>query len=289
MRDSVPGPTDNTGPAQGWSVAPYLQGKLINLAPEHLGCRCVGVEVRGVVDGYRRQRLHALLVPNGQSDAGSRIRRICDLCVSEVEVSGAGATVLSEIREPGGSGHRRGLVHASNPVSAGLEDLQLTVGEGPCVDAFAAGGPILIPDLAADPTRWPAFGPQASALGASAVFSFPLQIGVVRLGSLDLYRDRPGALTSDQLTDALILAELATHAVTDQLNGHATSDVTWLSDPHVEVHQAVGMVRVQLGVTADTALLRLRSYAYSHGMPLREIAHRVVTRTLRFDPNDEPT
>lgn len=240
------------------------------------------------MDGTRRQRLHSLVVPNGQLDAGTRIQRICELCVSELDVSGAGATVLSEIREPETPGHRRGLVYATNPVSAGLEDLQLTVGEGPCVDAFATGGPILVADLAAEPARWPAFGPQASDLGAAAVFSFPLQIGVVRLGSLDLYRDRPGPLASGQLTDALILTELATHAVTDQLNGHATSDVTWLSDPHVEVHQAVGMLRIQLGTTADTALLRLRSYAYTNAMPLRDVARRVVTRTLRFDPNEEP-
>ncbi|MDQ7810735.1 GAF domain-containing protein [Amycolatopsis sp. A133] len=83
-------------------------------------------------------------------------------------------------------------MHATDHVSAGLEDLQLTVGEGPCLDAFASGGPVLIADLAAATARWPAFTPAACELGAAAVFSVPLQIGVVRLGSLDLYRETPG-------------------------------------------------------------------------------------------------
>ncbi|HEY3482420.1 MAG TPA: hypothetical protein VGL02_26295, partial [Streptomyces sp.] len=88
----------------------------------------------------RRQRFQALLAAEGQIDHGQRISRICALCVSELAVSGAGATVLSERHDGVPDGHRRGLVYASNPVSTGLEDLQLTVGEGPCLDAFAAGG-----------------------------------------------------------------------------------------------------------------------------------------------------
>ncbi|GAB3288581.1 hypothetical protein [Parasphingorhabdus pacifica] len=61
------------------------------------------------------------------------------------------------------------------------------MGEG-CLAAFATGGPVLITDLAAT-ARWPGFGPAALELGAAALFSFPHEVGVVRLGSLYLYRD----------------------------------------------------------------------------------------------------
>lgn len=238
------------------------------------------------MDG-QRQRFVALLAAEGGADHGQRISQICQLCVSEVSVSGAGATVLSKIRDGGATGHRRGLVHASNQVSAALEDLQLTVGEGPCLDTFATGGPSLVPDLAADIARWPAFGSAAIELGAAAVFSFPLQFGVVRLGSLDLYRDRPGPLTQPEVTDALVLADLAIHAIMDQLDGHATSDLTWLADSHTEIHQAVGMLTVQLGSTTDAALLRLRGHAYAHDIALSQVARQVVARTLRFTPDEE--
>lgn len=236
----------------------------------------------------RRNRLRALLARHDQEGPGSRLRHICALCVKELEVTGAGTTVLSRVDDDG-TQHHRGLVHASNAVSTQLEDLQLVVGEGPCVQAFATGGPILVPDLAATYLRWPAFASAAAELGVAAVFSFPLQVGVARLGSLDLYRDRPGPLTPARLADALILADWATAAVIEQVDGHNTSDISWMADPHVEIHQAVGMVKIQLGVTTEVALLRLRGHAFTAGVPITQVAKQVVTRTLRFVPDNEPT
>jgi hypothetical protein len=230
----------------------------------------------------RRQRMQALLAADGAVRSASAVSLACERCVRELSVSGAGATVLSTMPDGNGSSPSRGLVHATNDVSAGLEDLQLTVGEGPCLDAFASGGPVLIADLAAANGRWPAFTPAACELGAAAVFSFPLQIGVVRLGSLDLYRDTPGPLTRVELADALILSDLATQGVIADLDGHRTEDVSWLADPYAQVHQAAGMVQVQLRSTTDVALMRLRAYAFTHNVPLADVARQVVERSLRF-------
>lgn len=239
------------------------------------------------MDRYRR--LQRLLAADAEvAPTHTRVRLICERCVSELAVTGAGVTVLSNVRDAGIGGRRHGLVHATDRTSARLEDLQLTVGEGPCVDAYATGGPILVPDVAEAIARWPAFGTAAVELGAAAVFSFPLQVGVVRIGSLDLYRDTPDGLSRSALADALVLADLATHTVIEELDGHTVDDVTWLADSHVEIHQAVGMVRIQLGVRSDTALLRLRAYAFTQGTSLAEVAGQVVARTLRFTPDEEP-
>lgn len=234
----------------------------------------------------RRRQLEAALVADGST---VEVDAVCALCVSHLSVSGAGATVLTRIGEADENGLGRGLVHATNEISNGLEDLQLTVGEGPCLDAFATGGPVLIPDLAAETNRWPGFGPGALKLGAAALFSFPLEVGVVRLGSLDLYSDVPGSLSGDLLADALILADLVTEAIVHDLDGHATEDLSWLDDPHAEVHQASGMLQVQLNSTTEVALLRLRSYAYTHELPITEVARQVVSRKLRFTPDDDST
>ena len=84
----------------------------------------------------------------------------------------------------------RETVHATDDVAASLEEAQLTFGQGPCVDAFTEGGPVLAADLrrAEYLARWPAFGPAALDSGARAVFALPLQIGAIRLGILDMYR-----------------------------------------------------------------------------------------------------
>ena len=99
-------------------------------------------------------------------------------------------------------------------VSALIEELQFVLGEGPCMDAYEQQRPVLEPDLgAASTTRWLAFTTPAVEAGVRAVFGFPLQLGAVRLGALNLYRDRPGRLTDDQHADALVMADVAARAV----------------------------------------------------------------------------
>lgn len=242
----------------------------------------------------RAQLLTQLAARTAQApDAVSRMSVLAALCVSELAMAGAGATVLSHLGGANGHGTRRGLVHATDQVSTGLEDLQLTVGEGPCLDTFETGGPVLIADLTTEHARWPAFTPGALHLGAAAVFSFPLAVGVVRLGSLDFYRTETGTLSDAQVSDALILTDLATQTIMHELDGHALEDSSWLANPHAEVHQASGMVQVQLGTTTDAALLRLRAHAYTHQLTVSEVARQVVARQLRLAPDnpgldDEP-
>ena len=76
-----------------------------------------------------------------------------------------------------------------------IEELQYTLGEGPCVEAHTLNRVVLEPDLAHPSVpRWLAFTPHAVEAGVRAVFAFPLQVGTARLGALDLYRDGPGGL-----------------------------------------------------------------------------------------------
>jgi GAF domain-containing protein len=190
----------------------------------------------------------------------------------------------------------RGSVCSSDAVSRLLEDLQYTLGEGPCIDAYQQGGPVLEPDLA-DPRspRWMAFSGPALQAGARAVFGFPLVVGAVSIGSLDLYRDRPGGLTDDQHADALVLADIAAQSVLMlQANappGRLATELEAGADFQYVVHQAAGMVSVQLGVGIGQALVRLRAYAFGNEQPLADVARQVVARTLRFEdgPDDRGT
>ncbi|MFD9073847.1 GAF domain-containing protein [Streptomyces lasiicapitis] len=103
--------------------------------------------------------------------------------------------------------------------TAPLEDLQLTQGQGPSADASLSSTIVLVPDLVAlDPTRWPGLPGPALELGVRATFAFPLRIGIVTIGVLTGHRTTPGPMTPDQLTAALILADLLAQYVTS----HAT-------------------------------------------------------------------
>jgi hypothetical protein len=179
-------------------------------------------------------------------------------------------------------------VCTTDAVSALIEQLQYDLGEGPCVDAHTTGQPVLEPDLAEPATpRWLGFTGPAVDAGARAVFGFPLQLGGVRLGALNLYRDRPGPLSDEQHADALVMADIATRAIlalqADAPPGTVAAGLEVDADFQYVVHQASGMVAVQLGVSLIQALIRLRGYAFGNDRSLTRVAQAVVARELRFD------
>lgn len=232
-----------------------------------------------------RERWARLLAASGPERAAQPLR-ICQLCVDTLAVTGAGIAMVTA------AGHR-GVVCATDDVSATIEDLQLTLGEGPCVDAAATGSPVLLSDLARSPDvaveRWPAFMEGAATAGVEAVFAFPLRVGAISVGVLDLYRDQPGELSTEELAGALVAADAAAlallHLDVDAADAFA-DDHDSRASYQLQVHQATGMVTAQTGVTVDQAFLMLRARAFADGRPLAELATDVVARRVRFDTED---
>jgi hypothetical protein len=128
------------------------------------------------------------------------------------------------------------------------------------------------------------------AVGARALFAFPLQAGAIRAGVLSLYRAQPGPLTPQQLADALVFADIALQLLLDSPAGISPEyrPLDGLSDSRAEVYQATGMISVQLGVSLEEAFVRLRAHAFAVGTPLDDVADDVVSRTLRFHPDADP-
>jgi hypothetical protein len=190
-------------------------------------------------------------------------------------------------------GESRTTVCASDPTAQVMEDLQLALGEGPCVDAYITARAVSEPDLATLTTgRWPGFAPAALAAGAVAVFGFPLCAGSACIGSLNLYRDRPGLLSSEQFADALVVADVITREILTMQAGASPGALAdgIVSRPELGlvVHQATGMIAVQLESDVEEALLRLRARAVADGVPTAVVATAVVNRELRFD-SDGPS
>jgi hypothetical protein len=229
------------------------------------------------VAGDRLRRILAVVSPNGEPWSSLRL---CGALPALAGVSGAGVMLMS-------GDVPRGSLCATDEVSSLIEDLQYTMGEGPCVDAYQQDRVVIEPDLA-DPAvpRWLAFTPRALRVGARAVFGFPLRVGTVRLGALNLYRDQPGSLTGEQYADALTLAGLAAQSVlaaqAGAPSGTVPSQLESEADFRFVVHNAAGMVSVQQDITVADALIRLRAYAFSHDRPLTEVAQDVVDRKLRL-------
>jgi diguanylate cyclase (GGDEF)-like protein len=121
--------------------------------------------------------------------------------VEVLPVTAAGVTLLSP-----GSPPR--YLAASDGAALRFERLQTNLGEGPCHAAFDTGTVISVDDLHHD-ARFPEFSPAAVEAGLGAVFTFPLGHGEVKLGALNLYRDRPGGLDPNDLAAAQTMADVA--------------------------------------------------------------------------------
>jgi hypothetical protein len=210
----------------------------------------------------------------------SRLEQICRGSVVLLEVSGAAVILMSE-EEPGA------LTASFGSRVAEIEDLQFALGEGPCLEAFRDGTPVLEPELGGGlADRWPEFGRHAVALGAKAVFVLPLQLGAIRLGVLYLYRDRPGWLSAGQLADGLDLAELAMLAVLElqshALPGELAAGLAGEWTHRAAVHQATGLVAAQLDTKLADALARIRAFAFSQDRTIYSVAADIVSGGLRL-------
>ncbi len=206
--------------------------------------------------------------------------RLCAVCPGIVGVNGAGIMLMS-------GDIPRGSLSSTDDVSQLIEELQYALGEGPCVDAYHQGRVVAEPDLA-EPVarRWPAFPSPALQAGVRAVFGFPLRVGAVRVGALNLYRDRPGPLNDEQHADALVLAGVAARWVLDAQavapSGAVAKELEAGADFHFAVHNAAGMVSVQEGISVAEALIRLRAFAFGNNRLLADVADDVVARRVRL-------
>ena len=207
--------------------------------------------------------------------------RICRACVDGLDVDGAAISLLT-------AGAARQTLAATDAVAELLEDLQFTFNEGACMEAARTGNPVLVGDLrhSGEVERWPMFAAAVMERSAvRAVFALPLQWGAVNLGVLDLYRLQPGALDDAQLRDAIAAADAAALMMLGLRTDPDQGGVDWLDHAvahRAEIHQAAGMVSVQLDVTTDEALARMRAHAFVHDRLLIDVACDVVARRLMF-------
>jgi hypothetical protein len=221
------------------------------------------------------------------AEEGSTFPSSASLCEVAIDVSGTnGAGIMLNVGD-----EPRGTLHSSDAVSALIEELQFTLGEGPCVDAHHQGRPVLEPDLVNPMVpRWMIFTPEVIKGGARAVFGFPLTVGAIRLGAMNLYRACSGPLSDEEHADCLVVAGVIARTIlsiqsgspTGSLAGHLESG----ANLRLVVHQASGMVSVQLGIPIADALVRLRGFAFRNDQLIDDVAMSVIDRRLRFDDTE---
>ena len=210
---------------------------------------------------------------------------LCGPFVAAFPISGAAISVLAGPRS-------QSTICASDGVAERLDELQFDLGEGPCWAALASHSPVLRPDIRRTGQEWPAFTDAVLADSAtsevSAMFAFPLVVGSLDIGAVDLYATDARPLDAPMVAEVTALADLAAWQVLRRiLDDHAGPyDSASLGYARREIHQATGMVLVQLDIDAQDAELLLRAHAFATGRTVAEIANDVVERRLVFSPGD---
>lgn len=219
--------------------------------------------------------------------AGVRLQRLCHQSARATSVDGGSVALAT-------APAARVVLSATDHVAVALEELQIALGEGPYVDAVSSVVPVLAPDLG-DPStkaaaRWPFFAREAKALDVAALFAFPIRVSAVPVATFGLYRRSPGALTTLHLGTALTAAEGIAETLLDNQTWAELPPGKPPKQPSTEpliastalVHQAAGMVMLQLDGTIEEALVLLRATAFAESTALGDLAREVVTRRRRF-------
>ena len=218
------------------------------------------------------------------SRAHERNTSICDPFLSIVPLHGAAVSVLAVTIG-------QSTMCASDATSACLDELQLDLGEGPCWQALGSGRPVFAPDLRREnSTDWPVFAEAVRndprSRNVEAIFAFPLLVGSLEIGAVDLYSRDACSLTDLQVTRLSALSRIAAWQVLRTVLSHDAEQETGADDRSLsarrEVHQATGMVLAQLDITADDAAVLLRAHAFASGRSMRAVAQDVVARRIDF-------
>jgi transcriptional regulator with GAF, ATPase, and Fis domain len=182
---------------------------------------------------------------------------------------------------------RSGALHvlaASSEETRHLETFQLQRAEGPCLDCYATGSSVSVPDLAEESERWPQFVAAADLVGFRSVHAVPLRLGEVTLGAMGLFGSAVGALNADDLRLGQALADVATAALIQDKTAADTATVndqlqTALTS-RVSIEQAKGILAQHGDLDMNRAFAVLRSYCRDHNLRLAEVAQLIADRAL---------
>jgi GAF domain-containing protein len=168
-----------------------------------------------------------------------------------------------------------------------LELFQLQNHEGPCLEAFLTGEPVVNVNLAEAAERWPRFAPHATGAGFRSVQAFPLRLRSQVIGALNVFSDTEGG--DFQGMDVAIMQALADVATIGLLQERAvrrgevlTEQLQGALNSRVIIEQAKGAVAQACGISVDDAFINIRRYARRNNQRLTDVAQALVTDRSRI-------
>ncbi|MGY6025247.1 GAF and ANTAR domain-containing protein [Streptomyces spinosirectus] len=175
-----------------------------------------------------------------------------------------------------GATHDQLALAASDEPARAAQELEFLLGEGPARDATSELRPVLA-DSAAMFDRWPGYGPALAELGIKSVAAVPLSLAGACVGALAVFDPVQGVADADTFGE---VAEALTRSMI--LGPDGDPELYGATDMRAEVHQAAGMVSVQLDCAVADALQLIKAHAFAEGVSAHSVAERILSGGLRF-------
>jgi hypothetical protein len=202
------------------------------------------------------------------SEPGS-LNRLVVLAARQVAACSGATALLWRGSEPA-------MRAASHPDLPELDDVQLSSGRGPVLDALSGGGPVICPDTLAE-ARWPEYASAALRRGVRCCVTLAYQSGGDAV-TLSLVGARPRSLEPGQLAELLTAFGGAVMGNAAEY-GDAKRTALQLraaAESRALVDQAKGMLMQALGCSAEDALEKLRQISQERNLRVTDVARTII-------------
>ncbi|GAA4808764.1 GAF and ANTAR domain-containing protein [Streptomyces ziwulingensis] len=201
------------------------------------------------------------------------LRLLTDRCVGMLDASATGV-LLADL-----DGRLRVMAASDEQVRL-LELFQLQNDEGPCLECFRTGVPVIVHDLGTVTERWPRFAVAARRAGFESVQALPMRLRDEVVGALNLFCTAPGGFDPALTPVAQALADVATISLLQQRGARRSTvlneQLQTALNSRVLIEQAKGKLAEREGIDMERAFSALRGYARSHNRRLSEVARAFI-------------
>lgn len=209
-------------------------------------------------------------------DVVELLSMLTDRCVEVIGASAAGIMLVL----PDGE---LGVMASSSESMRVLELFELQCQEGPCLDCYRTGEPIINEDVR-PAQRWPRFSAECVRAGFQSVHAVPMRLRGTTIGALNLFQNDHSELTADDIAAAQALADVATIAIIQhravKSSEAVIEELQHALNSRVKIEQAKGVLATRAKMDVDSAFQLMRTYARNHSVLLVSVADQVIRGEL---------
>jgi len=210
-------------------------------------------------------------------DVGEFLQLLVDRCADLLLADTAGVLLESEGGTPA-------LAAATSAEMLEVEDLEISLAQGPSLEAFQTGKQVLVEDLDRCRDRWPQVAPRIIDIGMRSAAAFPLRLRDDCIGALNLYQAESKAFAPHEVRLGQALADIAAVGILQERSvfeaERRAEQLQRALDSRVLIEQAKGVLAERRDMPLRDAFAVMRSYARSNNLKLREVCQRVIDDEL---------